>query len=491
MAAKFSYLWAWDSTSSLIIPAFIIILIILFIIKKSQSKSTNKPLNHPPGSYGWPILGETLEFLNARLDGCPQKFVEERVEKCKSQVFKTSLMGQSVAVLYGPAGNKFLFSNENKLVTVWWPSSVRKILGTCISTTGGFEGMQMRKMVSYFVTPDAFTKLYIKKMDMVAQQHINIHWQGKEEIKVFPAIRLYTFELACRLFMSIEEPMQIAKLAALFNVFIKGVISIPLNFPGTRFFKAKRATSAIRRELQMIVRQRRVDLEQKTAIPSQDLLSHLLAYPDENGKFMPESVIINNILMLLFAGHDTSSSALTMLIKYLAEDPQVYEKVLTEQNEIASSKEAGKYLQWEDLQKMRYSWNVACEAMRLSPPLIGAFREAVADIKYGGYDIPKGWKLYWSSSLTHRDPSLFADSTKFDPSRFEGAGPTPYSYVPFGGGPRMCLGKEFARLEILIFLHNIVTRFRWNLVIPGEKIIYDPIPTPLKALPIRLHPHRA
>ncbi|KAK6163800.1 hypothetical protein DH2020_000664 [Rehmannia glutinosa] len=455
-----------------------------------MKKRLQPKLNLPPGRHGWPIIGETLEFLNARFEGNPQRFVKERVEKYKSEVFKTSVMGQCVAVLYGPAGNKFLFSNENKLVTVWWPTSVQKILGTCISTTGGVQGMQMRKMVSYFVTPHAFTKLYINKMDIVARQHVNTHWQGKEEIKVFPAIRQYTFEVACRLFMSIQEPKQIANLAELFNVFIKGVISIPLNFPGTRFFKAKRATAAIRRELQVIVRQRRMELEQKTAIPSQDLLSHLLAYPDENGKFMSEAVIINNILMLLFAGHDTSSSALTMLIKYLAEHPQVYENVLAaEQNEIASSKEAGECLQWEDLQKMRYSWNVACEAMRLSPPLIGAFREALVDIKYGGYHIPKGWKLYWSSSLTHRDPSFFEDPTNFEPSRFEGAGPTPFSYVPFGGGPRMCLGKEFARLEILILLHNIVTRFRWNLVIPGEKIGYDPIPTPVRGLPIRLHPH--
>ncbi|KAL7135355.1 hypothetical protein ABFS83_11G089200 [Erythranthe nasuta] len=480
MAAKFTHV------SILIIPSLIIIFTI-FIIKQIQNKSRN--INLPPGTYGWPILGETLEFLNARFEGLPQKFVEERVDKYNSKVFKTSLMGQSVAVLYGPSGNKFLFSNENKLVTVWWPSSVRKILGTCISTTGGLQGMHMRKMVSYFVSPDAFTKLYIKKMDLTAQQQIANHWHGNDEIKVFEAIRLYTFEVACRLFMSIEEPMQIDKLAALFNVFIKGVISIPINFPGTRFFKAKRATNSIRKELEKIVKHRRVALEEKTAVPSQDLLSHLLYYPDENGKFMSEEVIINNILMLLFAGHDTSSSALTMLIKYLAEHPQVYQKVLTEQNMIASLKKDGEFLEWEDLQKMKYSWNVASEAMRLSPPLIGAFREAVVDLNYGGYDIPKGWKLYWSSSLTHRDPSLFKDSKDFDPSRFEGTGPIPYSYVPFGGGPRMCLGKEFARLEILIFLHNLVKIFKWELVIASEKIIYDPIPTPVQGLPIRLRPH--
>lgn len=148
-------------------------------------------------------------------------------------------------------------------------------------------------------------------------------------MKVFPTIRLFTFELACRLFMSIEEPVQIEKLAALFDVFIKGVISIPVNVPGTRFYKAKRATNAIRKELQVIMKQRKLDLEQKTATTAQDLLSYLLSHPDENGQFMSDSVILNNILLLLFAGHDTSSCVLTMLMNNLALHPQVYDKVLT------------------------------------------------------------------------------------------------------------------------------------------------------------------
>lgn len=147
-------------------------------------------------------------------------------------------------------------------------------------------------------------------------------------MKISPTIKLYTFELACRLFMSLEDQEQISKLVTLFNVFLKGIISVPVNFPGTRFYKAKRATSAIKSQLQKIVRQRRAALEQRTAVPSQDLLSHLLVAPDENGKFMSEPVIVNNILMLLFAGHDTSSVAITMLMKNLAQLPDIYEKVL-------------------------------------------------------------------------------------------------------------------------------------------------------------------
>lgn len=147
-------------------------------------------------------------------------------------------------------------------------------------------------------------------------------------MKSFPVLKLYTFDLACRLFMSLENTKHIEKLANLFNVFLKGVISIPVSIPGTRFHQAIWATEAVRKELLMIVRERRVALEKKKASPTQDLLSHLLTCPDENGKFMSEMEITNNIILLLFAGHDTSSVALTLLMKKLAELPEVYDKVL-------------------------------------------------------------------------------------------------------------------------------------------------------------------
>nr|GLL42466.1 beta-amyrin 28-oxidase [Ipomoea trifida] len=410
------------------------------------SKGKKRSRNLPPGSYGWPVIGESLEFLRRNREGKPEKFVTDRMSKYKSEVFKTCLLGEPVVVLSGPAGNKFLYSNGNKLVTTWWPTSVQKLLGTCLTTSVGDEAKQMKKLMSYFVSPDALEKLYIKNMDFVTQQHIKNHWQGKEELKVLPAVKLYTFELACRFFISVEDPEQIKKLCRLFNIFLKGIISLPLNIPGARFHRAMRATALIREELLRI-----------------------------NGSFMSELHIVNNIIMLLFAGHDTSSVTITLLIKTLGDLPHVYEKVLQEHREIAATKEDGEFLHWDDIQKMKYSWNVVCEVMRQYSPVIGAFREAL---------------FYWNAPITHMNASFFPSPKEFDPSRFEGDGAVPYTFVPFGGGPRMCLGKEFARLEILTFLHNVVKRFRWSLVVPDERLEYDPMPIPVEGLPVRLHPHK-
>lgn len=99
--------------------------------------------------------------------------------------------------------------------------------------------------------------------------------------------------------------------------------------------------------------------------------------------------------------------------------------------------------------------------------------------------------MYWSANATHKNPEYFGEPEKFDPSRFEGQGPVPYSFVPFGGGPRMCPGKEYARLEILVFMHNLVKMFKWEKIIPDEKIIVNPLPIPAHNLPIRLYPHKS
>ncbi|KDP42282.1 hypothetical protein JCGZ_01606 [Jatropha curcas] len=435
-----------------IVIAFAILLTIALSIIFYKHKMGLK--NLPPGSTGWPLIGESIEFLTT---------------------------GRK-------AGNKFLFSNENKLVTAWWPSSVNKIFPSSKQTSSQEESMRMRKLLPQFLKPEALQR-YIGIMDVVAQSHFAFNWDNKQQVTVFPLAKMYTFSLACRLFLSMEDREQVEKFAKPFDVLASAIIAIPIDFPGTSFNRGIKASNLVRKELLKIIKQRKNDLGENKASQTQDILSHMLTTADDKGQFMSEIEIADKILGLLIGGHDTASAAITFVVKYLAEMPQVYEKVFEEQMRIAKTKGAGELLNWEDIQKMKYSWNVACEVMRLAPPLQGAFREAITDFTYADYTIPKGWKLYWSANSTHRNPECFPDPEKFDPSRFDGNGPAPYTFVPFGGGPRMCPGKEYARLEILIFMHNIVKKFKWEKWLPQENIIVDPLPIPAKGLPIVLHPH--
>ncbi|KAJ1408174.1 Cytochrome P450 [Sesbania bispinosa] len=324
-------------------------------------------------------------------------------------------------------------------------------------------------------------------------EFLSTGWKGHPEKFIFDRMIKYSSELfkTSLLGEPAVDENHVAKFRDPFHLLAAGIISLPIDLPGTPFSKAIKAANFIRKELLKIIRQRKVDLGEGNASPTQDILSHMLLTSNENGEFMNELDIADKILGLLIGGHDTASAACTFIVKYLAELPHIYDQVYQEQMEIANSKSPGELLNWDDINKMRYSWNVACEVMRVAPPLQGGFREALNDFMFNGFSIPKGWKLYWSANSTHKNPEYFPSPEKFDPTRFEGNGPAPYTFVPFGGGPRMCPGKEYARLEILVFMHNLVKRFKWEKLIPDEKIVVDPLPMPAKDLPIRLYPYRA
>ncbi|KAF8017032.1 hypothetical protein BT93_H2285 [Corymbia citriodora subsp. variegata] len=463
---------------------------LIFLLFKHKLSSGPKL---PPGSFGWPVLGETVEFLF----GKPDKFVRDRMRKYSSTVFKTKILGEKVAVFCGPAGNKFIFSNEQKLVTEWRPHSMQKLMRSYEAKspppppTNPNESKTKVLRQLGFLKPEALSR-FMEQIDSTAQQHMKLHWEGQSKVLVFPLSKNYTLSLASKFFLGLDEHDRITRLANEFDDVSAGLHSIPWKIPGTIFYNASRGAAAIRKALLSVIREKKEVLA--SGAKSLDILSFRVAAADPaTGRMMPEAEIADKMMGMLTAGYNTVASAITFLMKFVAERPDIYDKILAEQLEIKKSKKPGETLAWEDIQKMKYSWNVTSEVLRLTPPLQGTFREAMTDITYEGYTIPKGWKIYWTVSSTGKDPTYFPDPETFDPTRYEEGSPAlpSYTYVPFGGGPRLCPGKEYARLVILTFLHNMVNRFRWELVDPKEKIIEDMMTTPSKGLPVRLFPHSA
>lgn len=165
-------------------------------------------------------------------------------------------------------------------------------------------------------------------MDMIAQRHFEASWEGKQEIEVFPLAKRFTFWVACKVFLSIEDPDHVSKFSEPFNAMASGIISVPINLPGTPFRRAINAAESIRKELMAIIKQRKVDLaENKLAGVNQDILSHMLLETDEDGQYLNELNVADRILGLLIGGHDTASAAITFVVKYLAELPIIYNQV--------------------------------------------------------------------------------------------------------------------------------------------------------------------
>jgi cytochrome P450 len=148
---------------------------------------------------------------------------------------------------------------------------------------------------------------------------------------------------------------------------------------------------------------------------------------------------------------------------------------------------AGALLNWDDTRKMKYTWQAIQEAMRLQPIVQMSFRELLQEFEYGGFTIPKGWRLFWHVGRSHMSPEFFPNPKTFDPSRFGGTGPPPFTYLAFGGGPHSCLGIEFARTKMVVFLHHLVLNYEWSMVDPNEPIAMDPFPTFRKGLHLKIH----
>nr|GMD51021.1 beta-amyrin 28-oxidase-like [Ipomoea batatas] len=471
--------------------AFTLLYVSLSTIYFLTKANTSKP-NVPPGSTGWPVVGENIDMV---VSG-PEKYISDRMKKYSSEVFKTSILGEKMAVFCGAAGNKFLFSNENTLLTTWWPQSVTKPLLCPTKAQNTIQKISLlNRGFSHEILKPENLRRYVPTMDSMAKEHIAQEWAPsgelkEREVKVYPLSKAYTFALACKLLLSIEGQNEVKKLSDPFVLITSGMLSLPINFPGTAYNRAMKGGRMVRRQLMEVIKERKAESSLgKVEDEGRDLLARLISATDEEGQHMNEEEICNSIIGLLVASYDTNSAAQTFVLKCLAEYPHIYDQVYKEQMEIAKSKGPNERLSWEDIQKMKYSWNVACEALRIYPPGQGAFREALTDFTYAGYTIPKGWKTFWSVYSTHKNPKYFPEPEKFDPSRFEGSGPAPYTYVPFGGGPRMCPGKEYARLTVLVLIHNVVTNFKMEKLIPDEKIVYTISPVPLNSLPVRLIPH--
>nr|WPA94589.1 CYP716A47 [Aralia elata] len=475
---------------SLVLLFFLLFAYFSYQIFTTKHRNNDSKIPLPSGSTGWPLIGESLNYLSTIKSGLLENFVTYRKEKYSTKVFRTSLFGESVAILCGPEGNKFLFSNERKLVQVWFPNSVEKIFAQSHAESNAESFYKIRKMM-FILKADALKK-YVGLMDTVMKQFLQTHWNHhrQPQINVHNTVMNYSLMLSCRVFMSIDDAEQVRKIGNSIHHIEAGLFAVPINLPGTAMNRAIKTVKLLSKEFEAVVKQRKADLlENKQASPTQDLLSHLLLTPNEDGRFMSESDIARQLLGMVQGAYSTLNVVIAFIINYLAELPDVYDQVLKEQVEIAKSKNPKELLNWEDLSKMKYSWNVVQEVLRIRSPGIGVFREAITDFTYAGYLIPKGWKLHLIPLATHKNPTYFPNPEKFDPTRFEGSGPAPYTFTPFGGGPRMCPGVEYARIAILTFMHNAVTTFRWEKLIPNEQTFTFPVPSFAHGLPIHLHPH--
>ncbi|XP_058782076.1 taxadiene 5-alpha hydroxylase-like [Vicia villosa] len=465
----------------------ILTLSLAFLLKKLLSKSQTK--NVPKGSLGYPIIGETLGFLRAQRQDKGYEWLQERVSKYGS-VFKTSLMGSPTVVIIGQQGNKFVLGSSDDVISAKKPITLQKILGKqSLSELVGSRHRLVKGELLKFLKPECLQN-YVKKMDELVHTTLLKELKENKTIQVVRLMKKLAYDMTSSILFDIDQHTR----EILFDDFttsFKAIHSLPINLPGTSFWRGQKARARIVETILPIMNERRQELSKGVLSSTNDMLSCLLAIRDENDKPLDDDIITDNFVFMFVASHDTSATLMTLMIWKLSRDQEVYNKVLEEQMRILKQRKGNEErLTWGEIQKMKYTWRVAQELMRMIPPLFGGFRKALKDTSYQGYDIPKGWQVYWASCGTHMDKDIFENPDKFDPSRFENQTKSipPFSYLPFGAGSHNCIGNEFARVQTLTTIHNFVKLYEWSQLNPKETLTRQPMPYPSLGLPIKIKP---
>ncbi|CAM0906086.1 unnamed protein product [Alopecurus aequalis] len=446
------------------------------------------PANLPPGSLGLPVIGHSLALLRAMRGDGGSRWIRDRIDRY-GPVSKLSLFGTPTVLLAGPAANKFMFFNSG--LSTRQPRSVQRILGeNSILDIHGADHRRVRGALLEFLKPDML-KMYVGRIDGEVRRHLEENWAGRETVTVLPLMKRLTFDIISALLFGLERGAARDALAGDFARMIEGMWAIPVNLLFTAFSRSLKASRRARRVLEGITREKKASqLEHGKASSNDDLITCLLSLTDGHGdRLLTDKEIVDNAMVTLIAGHDTSSILMTFMVRQLANDPVNLADMVKEHEEIAKDKADGEALTWEDLTKMKFTWRVAQETLRTVPPIFGNSRRALEDIELDGYFIPKGWQVFWTASVTHMDSSIFHDPAKFDPSRFENqkmSATPPYSFVAFGGGLRICPGIEFSRIETLVTIHHLVRQFRWKLCCKENTFVRDPMPSPLHGLPVKI-----
>ncbi|KAI8523739.1 hypothetical protein RHMOL_Rhmol13G0096000 [Rhododendron molle] len=380
----------------------------------------------PPGSMGWPYIGETLELYSQN----PNSFFSIR-QKRYGDIFKTHILGCPCVMISSPEAAKIVLVSQAHLFKPTYPPSKEKMIGPeALFFHQGAYHSRLKKLVQASFVPSAI-RGSVPDIEKIVLGFLPT-WDG-----------------------SIVNALQ----------------------------EMKRARKLLNETLRKLIQKKRESSIQGGG----GLLGALLGAKDQKLNHLTDSQIADNIIGVIFAAHDTTASVLTWVLKYLHDNGDLLEAVTREQEEIRGRiLEAKRGLTWDDTRSMPLTSRVIQETLRRASILSFTFREAVQDVELEGYFIPKGWKVLPLFRTIHHSEDFFPEPHRFDPSRFE-VPPRPNTYMPFGNGVHSCPGSELAKLEMLILLHHLTTSYRWNVIGEEEGIQYGPFPVPKGGLPIRLH----
>ncbi|XP_076953219.1 cytochrome P450 87A3-like isoform X2 [Bidens hawaiensis] len=422
----------------------------------------------PPGSMGWPLLGETIQFFAPNCTWDIPPFVKERMKRYGS-IFRTSFIGLPVIVSTDPDLNYMVFQQEGQLFQSWYPYSLRQIYGKQnVSTLHGYLHKHLKNMVLNLFGHGSLKNM-LSDIESVATRNIEA-WARQETVELQGATADMVFGLTAKKLISYDLEKSSENLRENFDAFLEGLLSVPVAIPGTAYYKCLQGRKKVMRMLKKMLEERKRNPNKVNT----DFFDHVLEELKQADTVLTEEIALDLMFVLLFTSFETAAMGLLVAIKLLTDNPRALKELTEEHEKILKERENPKAgLTWEEYKSMTFTFQIINETVRLANVVPAVFRKAQRYINiHKRYTIPSGWVVMVSLSAVHLDPVNYKDPLDFNPWRWEGMGMKGASknFMAFGGGQRFCVGADFAKLQMAVFLHCLVTKYRWQSIKGGETL---------------------
>ncbi len=427
-----------------------------------------------PGEPGLPLIGHSLAFLYSPVQTA-LKYYEKH-----GPLFWINILGQTGVVLVGPEANQLVLRNQDDSFSnnQGWDFFIGKFFQRGIMLLD-FEEHRFHRGIMQAAFKKPMLMQYLLHMNPAIATGIS-KWRPATHFLVLKRIKQLTLDIATEVFMGEKLGPEANKINRAFVDCVRaGTALIRYPVPGGRWKKGLEG----RKVLEQFFRAR---IQDKRENPGDDLFSRLCQAEDERGHRFSDQDVVNHMIFLLMAAHDTSTITLCSIFYYLAKHPEWQEKVRAEAKALNK-----RFIEHEDLARLETMDLVMKEAMRLVAPVHGIPRRTVKDVQFKGHTIPSGTFVMISPMVTHQLPDYWTSPNKFDPERFNSKRAEhkvhSYQFIPFGGGAHMCIGLHFAEMQVKAILHQIVLKFKWsvprNYSMPLD---LTSLPSPADNLPVKL-----
>jgi cytochrome P450 len=430
------------------------------------------PTTFPPGPRGHFLLGSLPEFardIHGFFTSCVRDygdFVHFRLTGNEAFLLQHS---EDIEVV-------LLTQRANFIKHTFFWKHVTAFFGSGLLTSEGEFWLRQRRLAAPAFHPERIAA-YGSVMASYADRLV-APWREGELRDLHRDTMRVTMEIVAKTLFDVDVEEEVEEVERAFDRVIREIakrfrrpVRIPDAVPTPGNLRYRRGVALLDRLVERVLAERRERPGDRG-----DLLSMLMAARDDEGRPMSDRQLRDELVTLFLAGHETTAIALSWTLFLLARHPEAEARLAAEVMGAVGERLPSA----SDLPRLPFTEAVVKESLRLYPPAHVIGREAIADCEIGGWRVPARATVYFSPWVLHRDSRWFPDPESFRPQRWldgSAASLPKYAFIPFGGGPRVCIGERFAMMEAVLLLATILRRVRLEMA--------GPDPTPFASITLR------